>query len=232
MIRVECVAAALLMPALPLIAGNEAPAASGNGKEYQVSACVQVDATVNFAAVSIGKIVASDLFQRIGVQLRWQCFEDEPPAQDFSKEILIRFVDSSRREIVHRDALAYARPYAIEGVRVVIFYDRLGPRIANGSLEAGSIMGYVFAHEIAHVLRGVDSHEPEGLMRARWTPQDFHAMEERRMRFTREEGETMRENLEMRFARRLHSEARLASVSAKTSEPRAIASGDANSSGR
>ena len=55
---------------------------------------------------------------------------------------------------------------------VYIFYHRIY-RIAashNTSVQRG--LGHVMAHEIGHVLLGVNSHSTEGLMRARWEPWD------------------------------------------------------------
>jgi hypothetical protein len=55
---------------------------------------------------------------------------------------------------------------------VYIFYDRIY-RIAafhNTAVQHG--LGHVMAHEIGHVLLGVNSHSAEGLMRAAWEPWD------------------------------------------------------------
>ena len=213
MIRVMC-AAALFLSALNLIAGQNATAARDNAAEYRISACLQFDGPVDFAVVSVGKIVASDLFHRIGVWLRWKCPDEAAASPD--GEILIRFIDNAPPD-VHRNALAYARPYATDGVRIIVFYDRFEPLIANRPVEANSVLGYVFAHEIGHVLLGTDGHQPEGLMRARWTNRDFHSMQERTMGFDREDGEMIRDNLKMRLERHLRASA--AALPAVTPKP-------------
>jgi len=69
-------------------------------------------------------------------------------------------------------ALAFARPY--EGIHITVFWDRIQqtPRPA----PAAVVLAHVLVHEITHVLEGVDRHSDSGLMKARWTTQDYAAM--------------------------------------------------------
>jgi hypothetical protein len=52
-----------------------------------------------------------------------------------------------------------------------IFYHRIDELAAQG-YRADRILGYVMAHEIAHILIG-PAHSEEGIMRAGWTPRDL-----------------------------------------------------------
>jgi hypothetical protein len=55
---------------------------------------------------------------------------------------------------------------------VYIFYHRIYRIAASHSTSVQRGFGHVMAHEIGHVLLGVNSHSTEGLMRARWEPWD------------------------------------------------------------
>jgi len=39
--------------------------------------------------------------------------------------------------------------------------------------EGSSLLGHVMAHEIGHLLQGTTQHSESGIMKARWTGQDF-----------------------------------------------------------
>ena len=73
--------------------------------------------------------------------------------------------------------MANALPYASGGSRITVLLDRLAPRfkLAIGS-QAGILLGHVLAHEIAHVLEGIARHSATGLMKARWSEDDFQQM--------------------------------------------------------
>src|SRR5579863_4569590 len=77
---------------------------------------------------------------------------------------------------VSNTALALAAPYASSGVRIVVFYDRVEPLLRGHSATQASVLGYVLAHEIGHVLQGTIRHSDVGVMRARWTSSDFGLM--------------------------------------------------------
>ena len=49
------------------------------------------------------------------------------------------------------------------------------------------ILGHVLVHEITHVLQGVDRHSEKGMMKARWTPEDYCEMEWKPLEFTPED---------------------------------------------
>jgi hypothetical protein len=63
-----------------------------------------------------------------------------------------------------------------------VFYDRIQKKMGNA--EAPRLLAYVLAHEIAHVLQGVDSHSPTGIMKADWDGGDYFDMSRGRVKFT------------------------------------------------
>jgi hypothetical protein len=122
-----------------------------------VFACLKSETFVMGGVLLSGKQAASQIFDSIGVQLRWSC---QDPVRN---TILIRLAAHAPRDF-RKGTLAYALPFAREGVRITAFYDRLEPILEDHLSFAGSVLGHVLAHEIAHVLKRVDSHAETGLM--------------------------------------------------------------------
>jgi hypothetical protein len=153
-----------------------------------------------------GQAAASYIFAGIHVQLIWTGQRQqvvstvagcvgEPATHDLSVEI-IPHAPASFSDV----ALAMALPYADSGVRTVIFYDRVDPLLRGHNAPQATILGYVLAHEIAHVLQGIARHSETGIMRARWTDNDFKQMGIRVLMFTAEDIQLMRRRLEPRDA--------------------------------
>jgi hypothetical protein len=61
----------------------------------------------------------------------------------------------------HPGALAYSMPFDV--TRIVLLYDRV--LSAAGPDLAPALLGHVLAHEIVHILQGVNAHSASGLMK-------------------------------------------------------------------
>jgi hypothetical protein len=59
-------------------------------------------------------------------------------------------------------------------------------------VSRGQILGHAVAHEIGHLVMGLNSHSPRGLMRARWEATELRDMAEHHLLFSKREGERMR----------------------------------------
>jgi hypothetical protein len=97
-------------------------------------------------------------------------------------------------------ALATALPYADSGVRIMVFYDRVEPLLRGHHAPQATVLGYVLAHEIAHVLQGIARHSERGIMRARWTDNDFKQMGIKVLSFTPDDVQLIRHRLALRDA--------------------------------
>jgi hypothetical protein len=49
------------------------------------------------------------------------------------------------------------------------------------------LLGHVLAHEIGHILQGVERHSSTGLMKERWDYRDYVEMQRQPLRFTAED---------------------------------------------
>ncbi|MGC4048906.1 MAG: hypothetical protein QM757_05210 [Paludibaculum sp.] len=110
--------------------------------------------------------------------------------------ILISLLEQSAEE-ERPEALAFAQPYG-DG-RIVVFHDRVRQR-AWPSLTP-TLLGYVLAHEIGHILQGVERHSDTGIMKSRWLYGDYKSMAMDRLSFTPEDAAMIRHGLEVRISR-------------------------------
>ena len=136
-----------------------------------ISVCIDRAAAVKFEILAGAKRTAVQLFEGIGVRLRFVC-DRTPDASN--REIVMRIADRTDPGFLRR-ALGFARPYARSGVRVTIFYDRV-EEVQRGRDDAGVILGHTMTHELTHVLEAEDAHADNGIMRSRWDERDFEAM--------------------------------------------------------
>jgi len=186
MVRTKC--ALLVLSLLPVLWG--APHADNpHASDPVVFACLTNETYVMGGILQSGEQAAAHIFSSIGVELRWSCDERAPNA------ISIRLAARVPKQF-GKETLAYAFPFARQGVRITVFYHRLEPLFEEHQGYAGSIFGHVLAHEIAHVLERVDSHSQTGIMRGRWDENDFVSMKFNAFRFAPEDRQSIRENVE------------------------------------
>jgi len=129
---------------------------------------------LDWAVLSRARLVAANILTPAGVDLRWN--RKSPPMLCSRPSIVIGFTESTPAQLLP-SAMAYALPYAGGGTRITLFLDRMAPlfKLANGS-QAGILLGHVLAHEITHVLQGIARHSASGLMKARFSENDFQQM--------------------------------------------------------
>lgn len=156
-------------------------------KDPEVEVCVHLYASVPFELLAQSETTASELFEDIGVKIRWTC-------HTASRELLVRLRDHTPADL-HPGSFGYALPYAHEGERVVVFYDRFERLVSATPGVAPIIFGHILAHEIGHVLAGVACHVESGLMRARWSDRDYSEMRMHRLGFSPEMGRFIYRNL-------------------------------------
>jgi hypothetical protein len=110
------------------------------------------------------------LFSRIGLRIRFT----REPAQD-TETIELRIWDHAPPQLER-----YAMGRASVGDRqrhASIFYDRVMEFADRSDARGiGTILGYVIAHEIGHLLRDEPGHEPVGIMKATWSRRDAAEM--------------------------------------------------------
>jgi hypothetical protein len=123
-----------------------------------------------------GKALASGIFEKIGVRLHWHAGE-LPATQSAAgnRAFGIRTLEHAP-ESATAGALASARIVGLSGTEITVFRDRVQRFLDSHRDVSGVAVGYVLAHELAHVMQGVGRHSESGILKAQWSNDDFQEM--------------------------------------------------------
>jgi hypothetical protein len=143
-----------------------------------VKLCVELGAPDPWV-ITRGEFIAKEIFAQIGIKLDWGYRAHCPEASGGG---IVVHIGQGPAADVHPGALGYAR---VREARIEVFFDRVLTSVEP--LVAPDLLGHVLAHEIAHVLEGVDRHSGEGIMKAHWTSHDYQQMHPRPMQFAPED---------------------------------------------
>lgn len=149
------------------------------------AAAVTVFVTGDVAALTyLTKHTANALFRATGITIHWHT--SNPPAAGIPPNwVRIHLSDRTPDDFLP-GALAVSFPYSGCEKEVTVFLDRIRLR-APEILRQSSLLAYVLAHEITHVIQAVDRHSSAGLMKARWDGADYAAIFQRRLDFLEED---------------------------------------------
>ncbi len=182
----------VMMVGMMALAGMKAHAGQEKGQAAcQVRVYLENQQIANSRVLFSAEALAVRMFAGIGVRVCWEVGSPRPARgagkagipQHAGLDIVLRLVSNEPGNI-HEGALGYALPFSKSGVRVTLFYDRaLGPVVGNEG-AATVLLAHVLAHEITHVLQGTARHSEEGVMKARWTPEDRAQMMRAPLPFT------------------------------------------------
>ena len=137
---------------------------------------------------------ASEIFGRVGINLRWvDCPVSSPApiveverlracqqAMDF-RGVFLRII--SERMVaglrVHDTTLAVAIPPGV----AIVMYQRTRDLATHLNLEDHAVLGPIIAHELGHLLLGDDPHSTKGIMAQELSPNDFRPDDSRTILF-------------------------------------------------
>lgn len=135
------------------------------------------------------KLMSARIFDQATVDIQWSLSMRECP----SRAIQVDIRENAPRNLAPK-AMASARPF--EGRSIEIFLDRVTENYPG--LDIRRKLAFVLAHEIMHLLQGVDTHAPEGIMKARWDDGDYQGMYSGSFRFMPGDLSLMRESFRRR----------------------------------
>jgi hypothetical protein len=136
--------------------------------------------------------VAARTFRRSDLTIIWGC--PAAPLAGTARTWLPVVLRDDTPDAVLPGALAVSYPYAGCSRGITIFFDRVRA-LAGGPGREAALLGYVLAHEIAHVAQGLVRHSDTGVMKARWNRSDMAAIFERRLGFEAPDVDLIRKGL-------------------------------------
>ena len=142
-------------------------------------------AGISDTALAKAEREASRIYRQAGLEIRWmECaaskeqvtrFQNcEPPTQEpvVSLNILPPSMETRMRESAGLNSGKTVPGFAVGGLTYV-FLAQVLEICGTGKYPQEVILGHVMAHEVGHVLLGDNSHSPQGLMSARFSPGDL-----------------------------------------------------------
>lgn len=133
--------------------------------------------SVPFLTVAAGKRDAARIFAQIGVSLLWHA--GNPP-----KEAGPGVIQISIGRAPANAASGALGATLLPGFTITLYLDRIQELQARIPTAGSVLFGYVLAHEIGHVLQGTPRHSEVGILRGRWSGDDYAKMSALRLTFT------------------------------------------------
>jgi len=139
------------------------------------------------------QLMATKMFAEAGVRLDWRTGHPSGAQPEREPAIVVRLAENTPAGY-RPAALALAKVY--EGVHITVFWDRV-ERLSRFA-PPNFVLAHVLVHEITHILQGIDRHSESGVMKARWTPEDYYAMASKPLPFTSQDVELIQLGLARR----------------------------------
>jgi hypothetical protein len=176
------------------------------GGKVLVTAYIWGEENVPFDVRTRSLQIASDVFAEIGVSIKWH--HKQPADGQAQRERAVAICIVGKTGGSSQKTLAAARPY--EGSAITIFYGAMGWASQHPQL-ARMVFAHVLVHEIAHNLQQVSQHSKTGMMKERWTTEDFTAMQWKPLSFEPSDIELIHKGLANRTEQMAANSARVAS---------------------
>jgi hypothetical protein len=164
---------------------------------------------VSSASLTRARAVVTAMYERIGVRTEWmgvvQQSERHPgsPRRDSISHMPIAQVTliiltpkMAARGHVEDGALGFAAvPDEGMGRIAYAIYDRVRDTAARAAMNEDDLLGFVMAHEIAHLMLPRGAHAEGGLMRGRWNVRDFQQIDVLKLGFSPQQASEIRSTL-------------------------------------
>ena len=112
----------------------------------------------------------------------------------FPRHLHLRIVRSSRGLKASTVGVSFSDQDG-RGCCADLFYEPIQQLQEETNIPSSVILGHAMAHELGHLLLGINSHSPNGLMRAHWSHEDLIDMGKGRLRFSHEQSLRIRNHL-------------------------------------
>jgi hypothetical protein len=160
---------------------------AGAQENPRFTVVVYNDAGVPAPILQQAKGVTERIYQDAGIRLAWK---DHCAPKSGLTQFFVRIVSRSLNLPGEDFGIAFVGPDG-RGVQADVFYSGIERLAENNSANPAEIMGHVMAHELGHLLLGMNSHSNIGIMQAHWSGHQFHEMSRGALRFDKRQSQTI-----------------------------------------
>ena len=150
---------------------------------------------------ALAKTRVTGIFETIAIRVVWHPGTWPTLPGSGRMEIGIRMVERAPAG-VPAVVMASAHPFGASGRTIVLYQDRIEHLLKSVPAAANMLLAYVFAHELAHVMQGLDRHAESGIMSAFWSPSDTADICANRLSFSPADVHLIRDGVAARLASR------------------------------
>ena len=197
---------ALLVLTVAISQAQPASAQARGVEELPMTILIRDYAHVPAQSIARASRIVSDLYARIGVRIEWLGVvspgdrrggsdnrDEGARGQIRQMTILLVTPTMAARGHVGENVLGFVA-VANEGMGRIAYvvFDRLRDTARHATTSLEDVLGFVMAHEIAHLLLPVDAQAKAGLMKDRWTVDEFRQLNVRQLGFSELETDLIR----------------------------------------
>jgi hypothetical protein len=194
----------ILLMAVGAIALVFRPTAAVAQDRPKITVTVYNRSKMRTPTLTAGHSVAQEVLRRAGVESIWvdcpvpSTPEANPACQQplSPNRLILTIVPHWGNRRLDSNALGVA--LQVEhgfGSYCYVFQERLDELAAATHISPARLLGHAMAHEIGHLLKGSDSHSPQGLMSEHWHANELQAAAMESLNFTAEDASLMRPRL-------------------------------------
>lgn len=158
-----------------------------------VDVCMEPNQELRISANRTRSLVSA-IFSQIGVNLTWQGGSSEC-GQSPRTTVKVRWARRAPAKLPP-GTLATSRPFESSESLITIYEVPLQQFLNRYANARDVVLSYVLAHELAHLMQGLDHHSDSGIMKANWSHGEYYRMLSRNLTFTAEDVELIHIGLE------------------------------------
>ena len=186
-------------------ANNGTPSSGARGQTDLIQLGVSVFNYAPFSTSIVEKAEgeASRVLRDVGVEVIWDnCLQgtlrgasiDHCAEVSFPFHFDLRIIRSSRNLKASTVGISFFADDG-KGCCADVFYQPIEQLQNETDVSPSVVLGYAMAHELGHLLLGINSHTPNGLMRAHWTREDLDNASRANLWFSYEQSIRIRSRL-------------------------------------
>jgi len=169
----------------------------------QVTVSVYNPADVPGEVLSRAEQTASRIFQRAGIEVNWLNCQIPAASEEASRACReLAFPTHLHLRVVRKSAGLKGEAMGISfqgqdgiGCLADLFYEPMEELERSAGTNVATLLGHVAAHELGHLLLGMNSHAAAGIMQARWTADELTSTHLARMVFLDQQAQKMKQRL-------------------------------------